>query len=262
MSKKLLDIKNLTIKADDKVIVSNINFSINQNEIIGIVGESGSGKTTILNTIDGLLNKSLKIKTGDIIYNKDVFGSDNIPDLRGNGISYIFQDPVAYLNPLMRVGKQIEESVRAKSKIPKKEAYDKVLSLLKKVGFRKVEEIYKRYPHELSGGQCQKIMIASAIASHPKLILADEPTSSLDLNIRDEILSLLKSIKDEEETAIIIVSHDIQSLINYVDKLCVINKGNIVETGKTESIIKYPKRKYTKKLIESTISLSYKGDKK
>ena len=259
MSKKLIDIKDLTIRSKEKVIISDISFSINQNEIIGFVGESGSGKSTILNVIDGLLSEELKIRSGEIIYNKEIFGSDNILDIRGNGISYIFQDPTSYLNPLMRVGKQIEEGI--KDKVDKKELKNIALNLLKKVGFKNCDEIYKRYPHELSGGQCQKIMIASVIASHPKLILADEPTSSLDLNVRDDILSLLKSINEREKTSVIIVSHDIQSLVNYVDKLYVLNKGNIVETGKTMNIIKYPKRKYTQKLINSTISLSSNGGK-
>ena len=214
-----------------------------------------------MNVIDGLLSEELRIVKGEVIYNKEIFNSNDILDLRGNGISYIFQDPTAYLNPLMRVGKQIDENIIFREKLSKEEVKNKTLGILKKVGFNKVDEIYKRYPHELSGGQCQKIMIASVIASHPKLILADEPTSSLDLNIRDEILSLLKKIQEEEETSIIIVSHDIQSLINYVDKLYVLNKGNVVETGKTMNIIKYPKRKYTKKLLNSTISLSSKGDK-
>lgn len=261
MSKKLVEMKNITITSNKNIIISDINLYVKPGEIIGIVGESGSGKSTILNAIDNLLNKNLKIVSGDIIYNKDIFKTNNIMDLRGTEISYIFQDPISCLNPLMIVGKQIEENIIYKLKKTRDESRKETLKLIKKVGFENADEIYKRYPHELSGGQCQKVMIASAIAAQPRLILADEPTSSLDYNNRDEILSLLYKIKETDKTSIIIVSHDIESLKDYADRLYVINNGIIIETGETKNIINNAKIKYTKNLIDASLFLSYGGEK-
>lgn len=258
---KLVEIKNLTIKSNNKTIISDVNIYIKPGEIIGIVGESGSGKSTILNAIDKLLSKNLKIVSGTITYNQEFFKSNNILDIRGKEINYIFQDPSVYLNPVMIVGKQIEENYIYKLQKTKDKAKEETLKLLKKVGFKNTEEIYKRYPHELSGGQCQKIMIASAIVSNPKLILADEPTSSLDYNNRNEILLLLNKIRKDKKTSIIIVTHDIQNLIGYADRLYVLYNGIIVESGETEKVIKEAKNEYTKKLIESTLCLSFKGVK-
>ena len=199
---KLISVKNLKVFTKDVVLVKGISFDLDHNKVLGIIGESGSGKSlTALSILNLNKYKGLN-QEGEIFYNDELISHANIQDLIKNKISIIFQDPMSFLNPSMKCGQQINEVLQSKKK-------NKVIELIQKVKIENPELTYNKYPHELSGGQQQRIMIAIAIAKNPKLIIADEATSSLDSLIKKEIIELLIEIKKELNTSLIIVSHNL-----------------------------------------------------
>lgn len=235
-------------------VVKNISFELNKGEVLGIVGESGSGKSITALSIMGLLPypKAFHTKESSIKYNDiELLNNPNIREYRGNKISYIFQEPMSSLNPLHSIGKQIAEILILHQKMSEKEAKSEAVRLLKVTGIKNAEEKYNLYPHELSGGQRQRVMIAMAIANKPDILIADEPTTALDVTIAAQIIDLLIELKNSLGMSIIFISHDLNVIRKISDRVMVMKSGKIVEENSCENIFKYPKYSYTKTLIYS-----------
>ena len=259
---KILDTNNLSVKFNLKEeefeAVKGISFSLNTGEILGLIGESGSGKSVTSQSITRLIDDA--IYTGSVEYftnNQSIdllkCSDKQLQSIRKEEISYIFQEPMTALNPLIQCGSQILESSSSKSN-------ETLFELLNKVELNDVERVVKSYPHELSGGQRQRIMIAMALAKKPKLLVADEPTTALDIAIQKEILTLLKKLSNEEKMGILFITHDLISLNGFADKIAVMYQGEIVEQNSTTKILNSPKHPYTKALLESRPSHRKKGN--
>lgn len=258
-NKKLLSVKDLNISAFksnlEHKIIHNISYDLFENEIVAVVGESGSGKSVSSLAVMGLLPKQiLKITSGSITFeNEEIsqLSDKHFQKIRGNKIAMIFQEPMSSLNPSMQCGIQVEEILQQHTNLSKSEIKTEILSLFEKVKLPNPKRIYKSYPHEISGGQKQRVMIAMAIACKPKILIADEPTTALDVTVQKEILLLLKEIQKETKMSILFISHDLSLVSELADSVVVMYKGEIVEQGKTSSIFKEPKHIYTKALINA-----------
>ena len=263
MNTPLLDINNVTISArKDKQwtpIVKNSSFILKQNEILGIVGESGSGKSVTSLAVMGLLPKGiLQITEGSISFEgRDVaaMSQKELRKLRGNDISMIFQEPMSSLNPSLKCGYQVAEILKEHTSLSNTEIKAKVISLFEKVKLPNPDKIYNRYPHEISGGQKQRVMIAMAIACKPKILIADEPTTALDVTVQKEIILLLKELQQETGMSILFISHDLSLVSDIANRVLVMYRGEIVEQGNAADIFNTPKHLYTKALISSRPSL-------
>jgi len=268
MSDILLRVKELSIGVkgigDADIAVEEISFNIKKGEILGIVGESGCGKSLTALSIAGLLPQSAIISGGSIIFDgvelKGI-SRDQMRKIQGKDISMVFQEPMTSLNPLMTIGKQVSEGLKIHYKLTNKEIKDRVLAVLIKVGLARCEEIYNSYPHQLSGGMRQRVMIAIAIICRPKLIIADEPTTALDVTIQSQILALLKDINKEYKTSILFISHDLGVINKLCNKVAVMYAGKIIEEGTTKNIFINPVHQYTKGLIESIPTRAKKGER-
>lgn len=253
----LLSVENLSISffkdGYENEIIKNISFCINSEEITAIVGESGSGKSISSLALMGLLPKKIsKITSGSILFEgKELahLNNKNFKRIRGNDIAMIFQEPMSSLNPSMSCGKQVEEILKQHTKLSDSEIKAEIIDLFNKVKLPNPKRIFKSYPHEISGGQKQRVMIAMAIACKPKILIADEPTTALDVTVQKDILVLLKEIQKETKMSILFISHDLSLVSELADKVLVMYKGEIVEQGKTETIFNQPKDNYTKALI-------------
>jgi len=267
----ILEVKDLNININQIELVKNLSFSVGHGEIFAIVGESGSGKSltslSILQLLKFLGNFGVN---GQINFNggKNLLSlSENeIQKVRGNDISVIFQDPMTSLNPLHSIGRQLNEVMSLhNSKLSKNEVESKIFELFDLVGLKDQKQRLQSYPHEFSGGQRQRIMIVMALLNDPKLIIADEPTTALDVTIQKEVLKIFKKIKQTQNRSIILISHDLTVVKSLADKVAVMCKGELVEQGTVEQIFEKPKHEYTKKLLASEPSgepVDYKlGDK-
>lgn len=259
MSDTLLSVHNLSIsfktENGSSTVVENITYSLNKNEILGIVGESGSGKSVSSLAILGLLPKKVsKIETGEILlngFNLITASKKKLQSVRGKEISMIFQEPMSSLNPSLKCGEQVTEILLQHTDLSKKEAKEEAISLFKKVKLPRPDSIFESYPHQISGGQKQRVMIAMAIACKPKILIADEPTTALDVTVQQDILLLLKQLQQETGMSIIFISHDLTMVSEIADKVAVMYKGSIVEQGLTKDIFKSPEHNYTKALLNS-----------
>lgn len=259
MPETLLSVHNLSISFQtengNSTVVKNITYSLNKNEILGIVGESGSGKSVSSLAILGLLPKKVsKIETGEILLNGfDLVTASKkqLQSIRGNEISIIFQEPMSSLNPSLRCGQQVTEILLQHTDLSKKEAKEEAISLFKKVKLPRPDSIFESYPHQISGGQKQRVMIAMAIACKPKILIADEPTTALDVTVQGDIILLLKQLQQETGMSIIFISHDLTMVSEIANKVAVMYKGSIVEQGSTKDIFKSPQHNYTKALLNS-----------
>ncbi len=253
----MIEVKNLCISFFKKnilnKIVQNISFKVNKNEILGIVGESGSGKSISSLAILGLLPKTAVLK-GEIIYN-DVdllqFSENDFQKIRGKEIAMIFQEPMSSLNPTITCGDQVAEILQQHTNLSKNEIKEGVISLFEKVKLPRPKALFNSYPHQISGGQKQRVMIAMAIACKPKLLIADEPTTALDVTIQKEIITLLKELQQEYKMGIIFISHDLALVSEIADNVVVMQKGRIVEQGMTNNVFLSPEKNYTQALINS-----------
>lgn len=255
---RLLEVNNLKTSFYTKVgevqAVRGISFKLNKGEVIGIVGESGCGKSITMMSIMGLLDENGKIKDGTVLFeDKELvsLSEKEMLKIRGNDISMIFQDPMTSLNPLVTIGNQIIEPLRIHKKLSKQQANDKGVELLRLVGIPSPEKRMKQYPHEFSGGMRQRVMIAMALACDPKLLIADEPTTALDVTIQAQILELMKDIKDKLNTSIILITHDLGVVADICDKVNVMYGGIIVEQGPVRDIFNNSRHPYTWGLLES-----------
>ncbi|UYO99273.1 ABC transporter ATP-binding protein [Oceanotoga sp. DSM 15011] len=265
---ELLSLENISIGFKNKNYLSsavkNISFKIKKGEILGIVGESGCGKSITSLSIIGLLPDNAVINSGKLIFdNKNLLSLKNKERIKmmGEKISMIFQEPMVSLNPLMKIGKQIEENIVQHRIIDKKTLKEETLNLLKSTGIPDVESSYNKYPHELSGGQRQRVIIAIAIANQPDLIIADEPTTALDVTIQAQIIDLLKNINKSRESSILFVSHDIGVIDEICDSVVVMYFGEIIEKGSKKEIINNPKHPYTEGLLKCLPSDDLRGKK-
>lgn len=259
MTKKILEVKNLrtyfhTFKGTVKA-VDDVSFNINEGEILGIVGESGGGKSVTGFSVIRLIEEPGKIETGEIIYNgEDLIkkSESQMNKVRGGDISMIFQDPMTSLNPVYTIGEQIEEVLLLHEKgLTKNQRKQKCIKLLESVGISNPESRMKSYPHQFSGGMRQRVVIATALAANPKLIIADEPTTALDVTIQAQILKLMQNLVQENGCALMLITHDLAVISEIADRINVMYCGKIIETGNTKDIIEEYDHPYTEGLINS-----------
>ncbi|XJZ27239.1 ABC transporter ATP-binding protein [Bacillota bacterium Lsc_1132] len=245
--------------------VDGISFELNEGEILGIVGESGSGKSVTSLTAMGLIpTPPGKIEKGEIIFDgKDLtkISDKEFRKIRGNQISMIFQEPMTSLNPLFTIGNQLKEAISLHTKLTKSEARARSIELLKLVGIPRAEGILEEYPHQLSGGMRQRVMIAMAMACNPKVLIADEPTTALDVTIQAQILTLMKDLNKKTNTSIILITHDLGVVAEICDRVIVMYSGQVVEQGDVRTILKDPQHPYTKGLLKSVPDLRGKKDR-
>ena len=250
----MLEIKDLRVRFHDADhdAVRGISLTVADGEIMGLVGESGSGKTVTAMVVSGLLPRKRADVSGQVLLDgKDLLALDGaaLRKRQGCAISVVFQEPMSAMNPVMRIGPQVEEALRVHTKLKAEERKERALQALRDVDLADAEAIYEKYPHQMSGGMLQRAMIAAAIISRPKLLLADEPTTALDVTIQAQILELLRRLNREMGMSVLFISHN----LNVVRKLCtrvaVMEKGHIVETGPTEQVFHDPQADYTRRLI-------------
>ena len=248
----VLEIKDLEVELLSEKgplpVIDKVNLSIKEGEIVGIVGESGCGKSMLASAIMNLLNSPAQIAAGTIFYegqDMTTLSSKEFQKIRGNEISMIFQEPMTSLNPLMKVGKQIEEAIKAHEKVSNAELKERAIAAIRDVGIPQPEKVYHDIPSRLSGGMRQRIMIAMALVCHPKLLICDEPTTALDVTIQAQILRLIKKLRDETNTAVIFISHDMGVIYQMVDRVVVMYAGQFVESAPCKKLFEKPLHPYT-----------------
>jgi peptide/nickel transport system ATP-binding protein len=264
----VLEVNGLTTQFKSKngplTVVDQIDFSVKKGEVLGLVGESGCGKSVTSLSILQLLDKNGKISSGEVYYkNSNLVAKTEkeMKKIRGKEISMIFQDPMNSLNPVLTIGKQIGEVIEKHDRIKGAIVKKRVVDLLKLVGIPRADEIYLEYPHRLSGGMKQRVMIAMAIACNPAMLIADEPTTALDVTIQAQILDLLRSLKDELDMSILLITHDLGVVAEMCDRVVVMYAGQVVESTDTRTLLRNPRHPYTVGLIQSTPHQS-KGEKR
>lgn len=252
----LLEVKDLNIEFHDHLIpetvVYDFDLELKAGEIVGLVGESGSGKSMSALAIAGLLSRRDMHKKGQILFDGlDLLTCERskLRKIQGNEISMIFQEPMTSLSPVKRIGWQIEESLRIHTELNKEERYQKAIEMMKEVELPDPERLYRQYPHELSGGMRQRVMIAAAMICNPRILIADEPTTALDVTIQAQIVELLKRMNREKQTSILFISHDLSLVKQLCERVLVMKGGYIVETGLTQEVFAHPKEEYTQRLI-------------
>ena len=263
MAEKLLEIKDERLSfftpAGEVKALNGVSFSMEEGEVLGIVGESGSGKSVTAYSVMGLTAYPGKLIGGTIRFNGheiEKMTEKEMRAIRGNEVSIIFQDPMTSLNPVYTIGDQITEVIFLHTDKTKKEAYDRAKELLELVGINEPEKRLKQYPHELSGGMRQRVMIAIALACEPKLLIADEPTTALDVTIQAQILDLMQDLRKKLGMSIIMITHDLGVVASMCEKIAVMYAGHIVEYGTADEIFYNPKHEYTKGLIKSIPKLN------
>lgn len=265
---KVIQVKNLHVsfRTNEGLVkaVRGIDFDLYKGETLAIVGESGSGKSVSTRAIMGILAKNGFIEKGEIWYEgKDLtkFTEKDFQKIRGNKIAMIFQDPLSSLNPIMKVGKQISETLIIKCGMNKQEAKNRAIELMSEVGIPEPEKRYYQYPFQFSGGMRQRIVIAIALAGDPEILICDEPTTALDVTIQAQILELIKRLKNERNLSVIFITHDLGVVANIADRVAVMYAGKIVEYGKAEEIFYNPKHPYTWALLSSMPDLDSRETK-
>ena len=257
--KKIVQIEDLSVSFDGMEVVKHVNIEVNSGEIVGIVGESGSGKSITSLTLMGLLSKQAQVTSGKIIVDGEVLREADRPfdekmyrRFQGSRMSMIFQEPMTSLNPVLRIGEQVDEVIALHNPdMTKDDVKTRTIQMLEMVGIANKEGVYRMYPHELSGGMRQRIMIAMALACNPRLIIADEPTTALDVTIQAQILDLLRGLKDKINSSIMLITHDLGVVAEMADYVVVMYAGRVVEKGTAREIFKDPRHPYTIGLMKS-----------
>ncbi len=257
----MVRIENLSVAFDGTEVVKNVSFQIADGEILGVVGESGSGKSVTALTLMGLLSDAAELTGGQIRYDDTVLAEagkkrdrELLRSFLGSKMSMVFQEPMTSLNPTVKVGKQAEEMLRLHTTLPPKERMTRVLEMFALVGLQDAQKVYGSYPHQLSGGMRQRVMIAMAVILRPGLLIADEPTTALDVTVQNQIIALLKEISIKQKNAMLFITHDLNLAKRLCHRIVVMKDGRVVEQGETEQIFQCPKEEYTKKLIWSVPS--------
>jgi ABC-type glutathione transport system ATPase component len=251
----ILSVRDVHIRDQlgDREIVRGISFDLAPGQVVGIVGESGSGKTITCRAVLGILPDHFVVSEGTItLAGRDIAGLSvkQWTELRGSTISAVFQDPASYLNPSISVGPQIAEVLHVKKKMRRREARDQALELLRSVRLSHPETVYSQYTFELSGGMLQRVLIAAAIAADPKVLIADEATTALDVIVQAEILDLLAELRERTKMALVIVAHDLAVVAQVCDEVLVLRDGEVVESGTTTDVLYRPQHEYTRLLID------------
>ena len=239
--------------------VNGVSFSLQPGESLGIVGESGSGKSVAMLALTGLIARNGKIVRGEALFDGDDLtrlSAHELREIRGRDIGMIFQDPMTSLNPIMRIGKQITEGMLLRN-YPPAEAKARAIELLRRVGIPNPEQRFNDYPFQFSGGMRQRVMIALALALKPKLIIADEPTTALDVTIQDQVLTLLDELREEIGMALIIITHDFGVATNHCDRISVMYAGELMETARVDQLIAHTAHPYSVGLLESTMEIGH-----
>ncbi|KJG06669.1 ABC transporter ATP-binding protein [Photobacterium kishitanii] len=254
----LLEVKNLRIEYPSRhgvhAAVKSLSFSIERGEIVGVVGESGAGKSTVGNAVIDLLSPPGKIASGDVFLDGNKISglsADKMRQVRGSKIGFIFQDPMTSLNPLFTVEQQLTETIVTNLKVSQPEAVKRALALMEQVGIPEPQLRIKQYPHQFSGGMRQRVVIAIALAGEPDLIIADEPTTALDVSIQDQILTLIRDLCVQKNVGCMLVTHDMGVVSNVTDRVAVMYRGDLVEIGTTEQVLRRPQHPYTQSLISA-----------
>lgn len=267
----MIRIENLSVAFDGTEVVKNVNLELADGEILGVVGESGSGKSVTALTLMGLVSETAQVTSGRILFDNVVLREAGKPldkalyrRFQGAEMSMVFQEPMTSLNPTQRVGRQVEEVLRLHRDFTKEQIRAQVLETFQAVGLREAEKVYASYPHELSGGMRQRVMIAMAVILHPDLVVADEPTTALDVTVQNQIVELLREINSREQNAMLFITHDLNLAKRICHRVAVMKDGCVVEQGETEELFRHPKQEYTRKLIEAVPSrlkrrVSYKS---
>ena len=257
----LLSVRDLAVSAQDLSLVDGVSLEVDEGEVVALVGESGSGKSLTALSIMGLLADGLSVDGGTVMLG-DICLSDasdkRMSDLRGSELAMIFQEPVTSLNPLVAVGAQVAESLIVHGRAPPREARAQAIEMLRQVGIPEPESRARQLPSELSGGMCQRVMIAAALISKPRLLIADEPTTALDVTIQAQILDLMAALTRQAETAILLITHDMGVVAELADKVCVMYGGCIVEEGPVDRIFAAPRHPYTRMLLKTLPRLDEK----
>lgn len=253
---QLLEVNNLTtaFQTDygSSMTVDHVSFRVSEGEVVCIVGESGCGKSVTSLSIMGLLKKGGAVTDGSVLFDgKELLSmtEKELDQIRGNELTMIFQDPLTSLNPVLTIGSQLTESIRRHMGLSKEKAKERAISLLDKVGMSEAEKMMKKYPHTLSGGMRQRVMIAMAIACNPKLLIADEPTTALDVTIQAQIMKLLHRLQKENGMSVILITHDIGLVANMADRVLVMYAGQIIEEGGVREIFENARHPYTQALL-------------
>ena len=267
MSERILDIKDERLSfftpAGEVKALNGVSFTMNQGDVLGVVGESGSGKSVTAYSVMGLTAYPGKLVGGKVWFNGHEIENMKEKDfrkIRGNEVSIIFQDPMTSLNPVYTIGNQIVEVIRLHTDKNKADAWARAKELLELVGINEPEKRLKQYPHELSGGMRQRVMIAIALACEPKLLIADEPTTALDVTIQAQILQLLKEMQVKYNLTIVLITHDLGVVANIADRVAVMYAGDIVEIGTSDEIYYDPRHPYTWALLSSMPQMGIKGE--
>ncbi len=245
--------------------VDGVSFSIGEGELLGLVGESGCGKSITALSLMRLISPPGKIVSGSIEFKGEELTTatdDRLREIRGNDIAMIFQDPMTSLNPVFTVGEQIAEALRLHRKLDKRAAWDAAIAAMKEVSIPSPERRVNDYPHQLSGGMRQRVMIAMALACDPELLIADEPTTALDVTIQAQILELLHELRQSRKLAVLLITHDLGVVAEVADRVCVMYTGKIVEESGVDELFSYPKHPYTRGLLRSVPKLTDAGEKK
>ncbi len=257
----MIKIENLSVAFDGAEVVKNVTIEIGDGEIVGVVGESGSGKSVTALTLMGLVSEEAEITSGRICFDDVVLAEAGkrrdkalYRKYQGDEMTMIFQEPMTSLNPTQRVGKQVEEVLKLHTTMAETERKQLVLETFASVGLKDTEKVYTSYPHQLSGGMRQRVMIAMAIILHPSLLVADEPTTALDVTIQNQIIALLKEINEKQKNAMLFITHDLNLARRLCNRIVVMKDGCIVEQGLTEQVFEQPREDYTKRLMEAVPS--------
>ena len=268
-NKKLLEVKDLRVSfftpAGEVKAVNGISYDIDYGEVMGIVGESGSGKSVEAYSVIGLLQNPGKVIGGSITFDgEDVLAYDEkkMQDFRGNKVSMIFQNPMTCLNPVYTVGNQLMEALMCHQNISKADAKKRAMEMLELVGINNVEKRLKQYPHEFSGGMRQRVMIAMGLICNPKLLIADEPTTALDVTIQAQIMKLLKELQKETGMSMILITHDIGVVANMADRVLVMYAGQIIEEAPAYTLFTDPKHPYTRALLKTVPTIRDRAERK
>ena len=265
----LLEVNNLTTAFSGDygrtVSVDHVSFHVDPGEVVCIVGESGCGKSVTSLSIMGLLRRGGAVIDGSVLFDgKDILSmtEKQLDEIRGDQMTMIFQDPLTSLNPVFTVGSQIVESIRIHMHLPKADARKRAVELLQKVGMPDAENVMKKYPHTLSGGMRQRVMIAMALSCNPRLLIADEPTTALDVTIQAQIMKLLGELQQETQMSMILITHDIGLVANTADRVIVMYAGQIIEEAPVEELFRNPKHPYTRALLDTVPTIRDDANRK
>ena len=262
-AKKIISIKSLNMEINEKPILKNVSININQGEMVGLVGESGSGKSVTALSILKLIDENVMlIKSGQILFmDEDLLtkSEKEIQKIRGKDISMIFQEPMTSLNPVFTIGDQINEVHFIHSGISKKKATELTIDLLDKVGIPYPEISHKKYPHQLSGGQRQRVMIAMALACKPKLLIADEPTTALDVIVQAQILNIINDLRKSLDMSVLLITHDLGVVQDFCDRVYVMYNGKILENSSIDQLFKNPQHQYTRDFLMTRPAVNEPG---